>query len=136
MSNNRIIAVSSAKCFAFSLVMNVLGVWQMKDSRSLSCLFSRKVDGFLSGQFDQAQLIQCPDHIIRWIDLMPSYTSKIGPGSVFMVIVVITLSHHQEIHRQEVSGGITYLKVAISIFMGKPIDNGAMYRRQHKLYGQ
>ena len=65
---------------------------------------------------------------------MPSHTAKVCSVAVLVMVVMIALSHHEEIKWQEVVGSIFNFIVSIAIFMGKPIDDGSVDWRQQKLH--
>lgn len=64
-------------------------------SRLLNTL---QLDRLLLNKLYYFQFVQNFDYLIRRIDLVPAYTPKVSAGSVLVMIVVITLSHHQEVH--------------------------------------
>ena len=64
---------------------------------------------------------------------MPPDSTKIGITSIFVVVIVVAFTHHQKVEGKEVSGGIFGFKVSVTIFMGKPVNNSAMYGGNGKL---
>ena len=48
---------------------------------------------------------------------MPSHTAKVCSVAVLVMVVMIALSHHEEIKWQEVVGSIFNFIVSIAIFM-------------------
>src|SRR5690606_8790415 len=74
------------------------------------------------------------DHQIRRVDLVPTNATEIGARSVFVVVVVIAFTHHQEVHREEILGCVAHFEVPVAVFMGKPVDDGAVDGAHEELY--
>ena len=45
------------------------------------------------------------------------------------MIIVIGLSHHQQIYFEQVGGSIIHFEIDITIFMRKPINDHTLYRK-------
>jgi len=67
---------------------------------------------------------------------VPSYAAKVGPRAVSVVIIVIALSHHQEIEGKEIPGSVFHFEIAVAVLVGKPVDDRAVDGAKCKLNGQ
>lgn len=56
---------------------------------------------------------------------MPA-VAKIDSGRMFVMIIVVRLSQHQDVNEKQVMGGIAQSEILIPIFMSKPVDDGSM----------
>ena len=83
-------------------------------------------DFFPCGELNDIELVKNFYHLVSRIDLMPADTTEVSTRAVFVVIVVIALSHHEEIKRQEILGGIAYFEISVTILVSKPVDDRAM----------
>ena len=59
------------------------------------------------------------------VNLEPA-AAEIRVQAVHVVVVVVTLAHHQDIHRKEVAGSVVHIVVAVAVLMGEPVDDCAV----------
>lgn len=78
-------------------------------------------------QFDNVQEIEQQDDRVGGIELVP-FDAKVGPTSKLVVVVVVAFAKHQEVEGQQVFGRVVYFEAYVAKLVGKPIDDGAVYR--------
>ena len=75
------------------------------------------------------------DDGIDGINFVPP-NGKVNAGREFVMVVVITFAKHENIKRHQVTRGIVGFKANVAIFMGKPVNDGAVNRAHKEMDGQ